>query len=205
MRANEILAESAEQLDEAPVGAFSRLFTNIGAKMGLSGQQIQKQFNDEMIQIRKELGPLMRQADGVNADDFVDFMESKGLGSAARDAISKVIKGRGKNARTRQLDAKTIDGLIKNTISRAYLKQGGGRFSRYGSEEDNAGEFKSSRANQAPEFKSSSANKAPDFKSSRSGSQSGQSEKEKKMKEFIDFFRAMSPEEKEQFRKMRNS
>lgn len=194
MRANEILVESAEQLDEAPVGALSRLFTNIGAKMGLSGQQIQKQFNDEMMQIRKEIGPLMRQADGVNADEFYDFMNSKGLGSAARDAISKVIRGRGKNVRTRQLDPTTIDELIKYTVSRAYLKQGGGRFSRYGSEEDNAGEFKSSRAN-----------KAPEFKRSRSGSQSGQSEKERKMKEFVDFFRAMSPKEKKQFEKMMNS
>jgi hypothetical protein len=132
MKANEIITESSDNLQEAPVGGISRFFTNLGAKLGMSGSQIQKEVNDEMMQVRAEIAPILRANNGqVDVSQMASFLRSKGYGADV-EKIIRMVKKKTNSKPSSPLSTNEIDEVIKQAIVRGYATQGGLSTGKFG-------------------------------------------------------------------------
>lgn len=199
MKANEILVESTEELNEAPVGALSRLFTNIGAKMGLSGSQIQKEVNDELMQVRRELNPILRSSGGsISVQDMISFLRGKGYSSDA-EKIIKAVKKQNRSKPSDPLTTQEIDRVIEQSVVRGYAEKGGMGTGRYGTKTKKGAEFMRNPKTASRDRDRENQAFAGEFGKNRRGSNAS---KQEQMKSFAQFFKTLSAEERKMFSDM---
>jgi hypothetical protein len=142
MKANEIITESSDNLQEAPVGGVSRFFTNLGAKLGLSGSEIQKEVNDEMMQVKREIQPILRANDGqIGVSEMISFLRGKGYGVGSENVIKAAKKKFGSKP-SAPLQSGEIDEVIKQAVVRGYASKGGLKTGKFGDKpKKNVGDF----------------------------------------------------------------
>lgn len=198
MKANEIIIESTSELTEAPVGGLSRLFTNIGAKLGLSGSQIQKEVNDEMMQVKKEINPILNSGGGsISTQDMVSFLRAKGYGGDAENII-KSVKKKNRSKPSAPLTTPEIDRVIEQSVVRGYAEKGGRGTGRYGTKTKKGAQFM--RNPKTAKADNDASNQA--FSRNFGGSRRSSDTKQDQIRSFATFFKSLSPAERKMFADM---
>jgi len=198
MKANEIIIESTSELTEAPVGGLSRLFTNIGAKLGLSGSQIQKEVNDEMMQVKKEINPILKSRGGkISTEEMLTFLRGKGYGYNS-EKIIKDIKKQNRSKSSAPLTSKEVDRIIERSVVTGYADKGGTGTGRYGTKVKKGAQFVRNPKTAKSDDNTVNRNFSQNFGRDRRVGDTKQEE----IRSFVNFFKTLSPAERKMFSDM---